>query len=522
MGATLLARQKNAEHTENGGRRGIFPLFSASSPIFRVFRVFLGFFYRRFKRATPDYYPMLKLYNTLTNRVEEFQPLNPPEVRMYVCGPTVYDHAHIGNFRTFLFADLLRRYIKYKGYRLRHVMNITDVDDKIIARAVRNKKSLREFTDQYIQFFFEDFDALGAERPEEILRATDYIPEMVEIIKRLGANGYTYQSEGSTYFRIAGFENYGRLSKMNFEGNVAGASERVDADEYDKENARDFVLWKAAKQGEPSWETELGNGRPGWHIECSAMSMKSLGETFDIHAGGVDLVFPHHENEIAQSEGATGKAFVRYWVHAEFLMVEGQKMSKKLGNFFTFRDLVAKGYKPRAIRYLLLSAPHHKQLNFTFEGLRGAETTVDRLNDFKKRLTELKPEAGSSPAIAELIECSRRRFEDALDDDLNTAEALAVIHDFVRETNTAMAQGAIKADDLGVLLALLDRFDSVFNVFGEVKQELLDSEIQAMIDERQAARAAKNFARADEIRDQLTAMGIILEDTKEGLRWRRK
>ena len=465
---------------------------------------------------------MLKLYNTLTSRVEDFQPLDPLEARMYVCGPTVYDYAHIGNFRTFLFADLLRRYIKYKGYRLRHVMNITDVDDKIIARAVESGKPLREFTDQYIHFFFEDFDALGAERPEAILRATDHIPEMVELIKRLGSAGHTYQSEGSTYFRIASFEKYGRLSKMNFEGVVAGASDRVDADEYDKENVRDFVLWKAAKPGEPFWETELGKGRPGWHIECSAMSMKSLGETFDIHAGGVDLIFPHHENEIAQSEGATGKQFARYWVHSEFLMVEGQKMSKKLGNFFTYRDLVAKGHTPRAIRYLLLSAPHHKQLNFTLEGLRGAETVVERLNDFKRRLTELKPQAGSSPAIADLIESSRRRFEEALDDDLNTAEALAAIHDFARETNIAMKEEAIKADDQKAVLALVDRFDSVFNVFGEVKQELLDSEIQALIDERQAARAAKNFARSDEIRNQLTAMGIILEDTKDGLRWRRK
>jgi len=464
---------------------------------------------------------MLKLYNTLTSRVEEFQPLNPQEARMYVCGPTVYDYAHIGNFRTFLFADLLRRYIKYKGYRLRHVMNITDVDDKIIARAVESGKPLREFTDQYIRFFFEDFDALGAERPEEVLRATDHIPEMVELIKRLSAAGHTYQSEGSTYFRIAGFEKYGRLSKMNFEGVVAGGSERVDADEYDKENVRDFVLWKAAKPGEPFWETELGKGRPGWHIECSAMSMKSLGETFDIHAGGVDLIFPHHENEIAQSEGATGKPFARYWVHSEFLMVEGQKMSKKLGNFFTYRDLVAKGHTPRAIRYLLLSSPHHKQLNFTLEGLRGAETTVERLNDFKKRLTELKPEAGSSPAVAELIEGSRRRFEEALDDDLNTAEALAAIHDFARETNVAMKEKSIKADDQKALLALVDRFDSVFNVFGEAREELLDSEIQALIDERQAARAAKNFARADEIRDQLTSMGIVIEDTQDGLRWRR-
>jgi cysteinyl-tRNA synthetase len=465
---------------------------------------------------------MLKLYNTLTKRIEDFQPLNPPEVRMYVCGPTVYDYAHIGNFRSFLFADLLRRYLKYKGYRLHHVMNITDVDDKIIARAVEQKKSLREYTDQYIQFFFEDFDALGLERPEEVLRATDHIPEMVELIKRLGAKGRTYQSEGSTYYRIASFEKYGRLSNMNFEGNVAGASERIDADEYDKENVRDFVLWKAAKPGEPSWETELGTGRPGWHIECSAMSMKALGETFDIHAGGIDLVFPHHENEIAQSEGATGRPFVRYWVHAEFLMVEGQKMSKKLGNFYTYRDLVAKGHTPRAIRYLLLSVPHHKQLNFTLDGLRGAESTTERLNDFKRRLVELNAQPGSRSAIAGLVETSLKRFEKALDDDLNTAEALAAIHDFVRETNTARAQGPIGSDDREALLGLVNRFDAVFNIFGETERKLLDSDIQALIDERQAARKSRNFARADEIRDQLLAMNIILEDTKDGVRWRPK
>lgn len=465
---------------------------------------------------------MLKLYNTLTSQVEEFQPLNPPEVRMYVCGPTVYDFAHIGNFRTFIFADLLRRYIKYKGYRLHHVMNITDVDDKIIARAVENRMTLRDYTDKYINYFFEDFDALGGERPEEVLRATDHIDEMVELIDRLASNGHTYETEGSTYFRIGTFPGYGKLSKIKFEGNIAGGSERVDADEYTKEDARDFVLWKAAKEGEPFWTTELGAGRPGWHIECSAMSMKALGETFDIHAGGVDLIFPHHENEIAQSEGATGKPFVRYWVHAEFLMVEGEKMSKSKGNFYTFRDLVEKGFTPRAIRYLLLSAPHHKQLNFTIEGLRGAESTVSRLNDFKRRLSELNAEQGSTPAILSLIEWSQKHFEEALDDDLNTAEALAAVHDFVRETNSSLARGIIKSDDQQALLALVDRFDSIFAIFGDVKKEMLDSEIQALIDERQAARSAKNFARADEIRQQLTDLGIILEDTKDGLRWRRK
>jgi cysteinyl-tRNA synthetase len=465
---------------------------------------------------------MLKLHNTLTNRVEEFHPLKDNQVRLYVCGPTVHDYAHIGNFRTFLFADLLRRYLKYKGYQLHHVMNITDVEDKIIARAMAEGVGLREYTDRYIQYFLEDFRALGAEPPEEILRATDHINEMVALIKQLDAAGHTYQSDGSTYYRIATFPGYGKLSKINLEGNVAGASERVDADEYEKEDARDFVLWKAVKPGEPFWATEIGEGRPGWHIECSAMSMKALGETFDIHAGGVDLVFPHHENEIAQSEGATGQPFVRYWVHVEFLMVEGEKMSKSKGNFYTFRDLIQKGHSPRAIRYLLLSAPHHKQLNFTLEGLRGAESTVARLQDFKQRLTELKAEAGAAPPLTELIARAQARFEEALDDDLNTAGALAAIHDFVRETNIALANGEVKADDQRALRALVDRFDAVFGIFGEVKQELLDSQVQALIDERQAARAAKNFTRADEIRDLLAGQGILLEDTKDGVRWRRK
>lgn len=465
---------------------------------------------------------MLRFYNTLSASVEEFHPLENNKVRMYVCGPTVHDFAHIGNFRTFLFADLLRRYLKYKGYDVQHVMNITDVDDKIIQKAAAAQKTLRDYTDIYTQYFLEDFDALGAERPEQILRATDHIPEMTELVHKLNARGHTYESEGSTYFRIASFADYGRLSKINFAGNIVGGSERVDADSYEKDDARDFVLWKAAKPGEPCWETDIGSGRPGWHLECSAMSMKALGETFDIHAGGIDLVFPHHENEIAQSEGATGMPFVRYWVHAEFLMVEGQKMSKSLGNYFTFRDLVEKGFSPRAIRYLLLSAPHHKQLNFTLEGLRGAESTVERLNDFRRRLTEIQTEGAAQPSVAELIARARQRFEAAMDDDLNTAEALAAIHDFIRETNNAIAAGAVTAVDAQTVLMLIERFDAVFGIFGEVKQEMLDTEIQALIDERQAARQAKNFTRADEIRQLLTERGITLEDTKDGVRWRRK
>ena len=465
---------------------------------------------------------MLNLYNTLTAQVEEFHPLENNHVRMYVCGPTVYDYAHIGNFRTFLFADLLRRYLKFKGYELTHVMNITDIEDKIIKRAQEESSDFREFTTKYINLFFEDWDALGLERPEQIIRATDCIDDMVAIIKRLEANGLTYTSEGSTYYRIAGFDGYGKLSKINFEGNIAGGSERVDADEYEKENVRDFVLWKAAKPDEPSWQTEIGAGRPGWHIECSAMSMKALGQTFDIHAGGIDLVFPHHENEIAQSEGATGKPFVKYWVHSEFLLAEGEKMSKSKGNYYTVRNLVEQGFSPRAIRYMLLSAQHLKQFNFTLEGLRGAETTVARLQDFRFRLREAKCNPGSNPAMPVLSKRALTRFEEALDNDLNVAEALAAIHDFAREVNIALADGTIKSDDNHEMLEVVAKFDSVLGIFGDAKQELLDAEIQALVDERQAVRRAKNFARSDEIRTMLAEQGIILEDTKDGMRWKRK
>jgi cysteinyl-tRNA synthetase len=465
---------------------------------------------------------MLKLYNTLTAQVEEFHPLENNHVRMYVCGPTVYDYAHIGNFRTFLFADLLRRYLKFKGYALTHVMNITDIEDKIIKRANEEGSDFREFTTKYINLFFEDWGALGLERPEQIIRATDCIDDMVDIIKRLEANGLTYVSDGSTYYRIAGFANYGKLSKINFEGNIVGGSERMDADEYEKENARDFVLWKAAKPGEPSWQTAIGAGRPGWHIECSAMSMKALGETFDIHAGGIDLVFPHHENEIAQSEGATGKPFVKYWVHSEFLLAEGEKMSKSKGNYYTVRGLVEQGFSHRAIRYMLISAQHLKQFNFTLEGLRGAETTVARLQDFRQRLREAKCNSGSNPALPVLSKRALQRFEAALDDDLNVPEALAAMHDFVREVNIALADGTIKSDDQQVMLEVVAKFDAVFNIFGEARQEILDDEIQALVDERQAARQAKNFARSDEIRNLLAEKGIILEDTKDGVRWKRK
>src|SRR5687768_6720190 len=362
---------------------------------------------------------MLRFFNTLTRQVETFEPLESGKVRMYICGPTVWNFAHIGNFRTFVFGDILRRYLKYKGYAITHVFNLTDVDDRIINEAARKGITIDEFTAPYIQYFWEDFDALGMERPEVTPRATHHIPEMIEIIQKLIDNGKAYESEGSIYYRITSFPEYGKLSKISFSGNIAGGSERVDTDKYDKEDARDFALWKLVGENEePGWDAPFGRGRPGWHIECSAMSMKYLGETFDIHAGGQDLQFPHHENEIAQSEGATEKLFAKYWLHGEHLKVEGETMSKSKGNFYTFRDLVEKGYTPIAIRYLLLSVPYHNQLNFTFHTLDGAESTIARLQNFKRLVEEAKTENGSNVETKSLIEKSLQDFEAALDDNL--------------------------------------------------------------------------------------------------------
>jgi cysteinyl-tRNA synthetase len=467
---------------------------------------------------------MLKIFNTLSGQLEEFRPMVEGEVKFYICGPTVYDYAHIGNFRTMgVFADTLRRYLKYKGYRVTHVMNITDVEDRIIKFSREQGKSLDDYTARYIEALWEDFDALGCERPEIVPRATRHIPEMVEIIKKLAATGHAYESAGSYYYRISSFPEYGKLSKINFEGNIVGGSERVDSDRYEKEDARDFALWKAQEEpGEPAWETELGMGRPGWHIECSAMSMKHLGETFDIHAGGIDLVFPHHENEIAQSEGATGRQFARYWMHAEHLKVEGETMSKSKGNFYTFRDLREKGFDPIAIRYLLLSVPYRKQLNFTFEGLRGAEKTVESLRDFRTRLREARTEPGSNPTLKAAITRALEEFEAGMDDDLNTSVALAAVHNLTREANRALDACSVREDDRRAILDLVGRFDSVLGVFGPERQEMLDSEVQALIDERQEARRRRDFKRADELRDRLTELGIVLEDTRDGVRWKRR
>src|SRR5436190_15067597 len=382
---------------------------------------------------------MLRFFNTLSRQVEEFQPLGDNKVRMYMCGPTVWNFAHIGNFRTFVFGDILRRYLKFKGYELTHVFNLTDVDDRIINEANARGISIDEFTEPYIQYFWEDFDALGNERPDITPRATQHVAEMIEIIAKLLENGHAYESDGSIYYRIAAFPEYGKLSKISFEGNIAGGSQRVDTDKYEKEDARDFALWKAPNApDEPAWDSKIGRGRPGWHLECSAMSMKYLGETFDLHLGGIDLVFPHHENEIAQSEGATGQQFVRYWFHFEHLKVEGETMSKSKGNYYTFRDLTAKGFTPAGIRYFHLSVPFRKQLNFTFDALRGAETTVTSLRDFRDRLSEAKADPGRNDELQATAQHALAEFENGMDDDLNTSVALAAIHDLTREVNTAM------------------------------------------------------------------------------------
>jgi cysteinyl-tRNA synthetase len=466
---------------------------------------------------------MLKFRNTLSGQIEEFRPLNEGEVRFYYCGPTVWEYGHIGNFRSAVAADVVRRYLKFKGYKVTHVMNITDVEDRIIAKSHAAGVTIDEYTAKYIDALWEDFDALGCERPEVVPRATRHIPEMVELIEKLLATEHAYRSDGSIYYRIASFPEYGKLSKINFAGNIAGASERVDTDKYEKEDARDFALWKEpSSETEPAWDTAIGRGRPGWHIECSAMSMKYLGESFDIHAGGIDLVFPHHENEIAQSEGATGKQFVRYWIHFEHLKVEGETMSKSKGNYYTFRDITAKGFSPAAIRYFLLSVPFNKQLNFTFDALAGAEKTVASLRDFRARLSEAKTEPGSNAELHEAAERALREFEEGMDDDFNTSVALAVVHNFSREVNTALARKKVKAENQRELLEVIDRIDTVLNIFGKRQREMLDTEVQALIDERQEARRRRDFGRADEIRLELADRGIILEDTKDGVRWKRR
>lgn len=492
----------------------------------------------------------LRLYNTMSSRIEEFRPLVDHEVRMYACGPTVYDYGHIGNFRTFIAVDLLRRFLRQSGYKVRHVMNITDVDDKIIRNAARDGVSVQQYTAKYEKAFLEDGAMIGIEEPM-LVRATEHIPEMADFVANLVERGIAYRTEdGSYYFRIAKFPQYGKLSKKDFGGMLDGA--RVDVDEYDKDSARDFALWKAPKPGEASWNTSIGPGRPGWHLECSVMSMEELGETFDLHAGGEDLVFPHHENEIAQSESYTGKPFAHFWFHARFLLVEGEKMSKSLGNFFTLRDLVLKGHKPSSIRYLLASVPYRNQLNFTFDGLKQAAVSVERLRNFRLRLTAGAFPEGSNPAIQALAGETVDRIRQALEDDLNAAQAQAAIFEMVRQANAAFDAGEIHKDDVRPLLAALAKFDEVFAVLedddspkmkrvmdwaiaeGRENQitdalrdaiqagQLSDADIESKIAEMKAARAGRDFKASDRIRDELSAAGIIVEITKDGIRWRRK
>src|SRR5712692_5764644 len=491
-----------------------------------------------------------RLYNTLSGKIDEFRPLEDNLVRMYACGLTVYDYGHIGNFRTFIAVDILRRFLAQSGYQVRHVMNITDVDDKIIRNSSLAGIPLKEYTAKYEKAFLEDTITLNVEQPI-FVRATDHIQEMAEFIAELERKGFAYRTEdGSYYFRIAKFPNYGKLSKRDFAGMEDGA--RVDLDDYEKDNARDFALWKSPKPGEASWDSPIGRGRPGWHIECSVMSMQMLGESFDLHAGGEDLIFPHHENEIAQSEALTGKPFAHFWFHARFLLVEGEKMSKSLGNFFTLRDLVLKGHKPSSIRYLLTSVPYRNQLNFTFDGLKQAAVSVERLRNFRLRLTSGNFPAGSSDPMQALARETVDRMRTALEDDLNTAQAQAAIFEMVRQANATFDSGSVKKNDVAPLQAALGKFDEIFAVLNDddvlkMKQvvdwaktegrdkdigdelreavqasQLSDADIEKKIAEMEASRRSRNFKISDALRTELTTAGIVIENTKDGVRWRRK
>jgi len=490
----------------------------------------------------------IRLFNTLSGRVEELAPADGQTLRMYACGPTVYDYGHIGNFRTFLQVDVLRRFLRLQGITPRHVMNITDVDDKIIRNAAAAGVDIGQYTPRFEQAFFEDLDALQVEKPEIVARATEHIPAMVALIEKLAGQDSAYRTDdGSWYFRIASFPEYGKLSKKDFTGITDGA--RVDVDEYDKDSARDFALWKSPKPGEYHWQTELGPGRPGWHIECSAMATEYLGDDFDLHAGGEDLMFPHHENEIAQSESASHTTFARHWFHVRFLLVEGRKMSKSEGNFYTLRDLLLRGYKASAIRMLLISVPYRQQLNFTFEGLAAETGAIDRLRTFQQRVRTAATVPPLNSELAAVTAASGKAFCEALANDLNTAEARAAIFDLVRAGNAAIDAGTLGAENVPHILEVLNRFDQVFAVLedhdaewtrfaldwaeregrlNEAAPELLaqrdlgDEKIQALVDKRTQAKRARNFALADQIRNELAEKGILIEDSKDGVRWKRK
>ncbi|HEY6413475.1 MAG TPA: cysteine--tRNA ligase [Edaphobacter sp.] len=490
----------------------------------------------------------MELFNTLGGKIETLAPVGSPALRMYCCGPTVYDYGHIGNFRTFLHVDVLRRFVRQQGMAVQHVMNVTDVDDKIIRNAAAAGVPIAEYTAKFERAFFEDSDALGIQRAEHTAYATAAIPDMVDLIQKLAARDIAYQAEdGSWYFRIHRFPEYGKLSRKDFEGIEDGA--RVDVDEYEKDAARDFALWKAVKPGEQSWDTALGSGRPGWHIECSAMAMKFLGESFDLHAGGEDLMFPHHENEIAQSESATGHTFARHWMHVRFLLVEGRKMSKSEGNFYTLRDLLLKGHRASAIRFLLISVPYRNQMNFTFESLTESTNAVDKLRTFHQRMLKGGFGEGLNPDISAATAKASADYTAALSNDLNTARARAAIFDLVRAANSAADDGTLRAENVAEILNVLALFDGVFAVLedndaaitraalawaeaegriGEADPSLVatlalsDADIDALVAERTQAKKTRNFARADAIRNDLLAKGILIEDSKDGVRWKRK
>ena len=465
---------------------------------------------------------MLRLTNTLTGAQEDFFPQDGLTVRMYTCGPTVYNYVHIGNLRTYVWEDVLRRHLRAKGWTLKHVMNITDIDDKIINRAIETGQDIKTYTQPYTTAFFQDCEKLRIERPDVITPATEYISQMVDLVSRLLESGYAYREGDSIYYRISRFPNYGRLSRLDKRELKVGA--RIDADEYDKEEPRDFVLWKAPKsEREPRWPAPFGEGRPGWHIECSAMAMSLLGETLDIHCGAVDNIFPHHENEIAQSEAVTGLPFVRFWIHGEFLLVDGEKMAKSKGNFFTLRDLIERGYDPLAIRYLLVSVPYRKQMNFTFDGMLQAQRSLERIKEFLFRLKTAHLRPGANPDLVSSEAEAVAQFNAALDDDLNTAQALAAVFDLIRQCNTALTEGRVLADDRGRIFEFFRFVDERLAIVPSMEDLVQgDEEIESLVAQRNEARRNRDFALSDRIRQQLLDRGVLIEDTREGTRWRRK
>jgi len=461
---------------------------------------------------------MIKFFNTLSGKIEPFKPLIPGEVKLYTCGPTVYDFAHIGNFRAYIFEDLLKRFLVFMGYKVTHVMNITDVDDKTIKGSKTEGVILKEYTKKYIDAFFKDIKILNIYKADYYPRATEHIQDMVKIIKGLLDKGYAYRKDGSIYFRISRFLNYGHLSKINLQELKPG--ERIESDEYEKESAQDFALWKNKKEGEPFWETDIGPGRPGWHIECSAMSAKYLGQTFDIHCGGVDNIFPHHENEIAQSEAFSGKKFVIYWLHCRHLIVDSEKMSKSKGNQYTLIDLLKKNIDPLALRFLLLATHYRKMLNFSFKALNQAQASIQRIKDFLFELENRGFRKEENKDIHILMKKTKKKFIKGLNADLNISVSLTALFEMIKKVNILIAREKIGKKDAQRLISFIYSLDNVLAILPPRKEEFLSPEIREKIEAREKARQEKNFELSDKIRDELLKKGIILEDTKEGVRWK--